>query len=131
VPGLRDHLRHFPARRVPDAEDFLYWSKEKLTSGAFVTITHVTIVCPGRSLCVVATKDVYSSRYVDASLALSIVSDVTGGVDTIYLVYVNRSRANALKGLFSGLRRSIVERRARGELEENLRRIKLRLEAGG
>jgi hypothetical protein len=43
-------------------------------------------------------------------------------------VYVNRSRADALKGAFSGLRRSIVERRARASLEENLRLTKIRLE---
>jgi len=43
-------------------------------------------------------------------------------------VYVNRSRANALKGALSKLRRSIVERRARGSLEENLKNVKRRLE---
>src|SRR5438093_1253169 len=29
VPGLPEHLREFPARSLPGAEDFLYWSKEK------------------------------------------------------------------------------------------------------
>jgi hypothetical protein len=43
---------------------------------------------------------------------------------------MNRSRASALKGAFAGLRRSIVERRARGSIEENLRSLKLRLEKG-
>ena len=131
APGLRAHLRDFPAHRVPDAEDFLYWSKEKLGSSPFITVTHVTITCPAATLCVIATKDVYSSRYMDASLAFSIASDVVGSTSALYLVYVNRSRANALKGFFSGLRRAIVERRARASLEENLRQIKIRLESGG
>jgi len=56
------------------------------------------------------TKDVYSSRYIDASLALAIASDAGDVDETIDLVYANRSRANALKGGLSGLRRSIVER---------------------
>ena len=78
---------------------------------------------------VIASKDVYSSRYFDASLTLTIASDAVGASDEIYLVYVNRSRANALKGAFSSLRRSIVERRIKSSLDENLRTVKLRLEA--
>ena len=77
-----------------------------------------------------ATKDVYSSRYIDASLALAIASDAVGTPDAFYLVYANRSRATALKGGMSWLRRSVAERRARGGLEESLRTIKIHLEKG-
>jgi len=75
------------------------------------------------------TRDVYSSRYLDASLALTIATDA-GSQNAIYLVYANRSRANALKGLFSGMRRAIAERRARGGLEASLKTLKERLEKG-
>jgi hypothetical protein len=71
---------------------------------------------------------VYSSRYIDASLSLTIASDAAVSPNSFYLVYVNSSRADALKGTFSGLRRSIVERRARATLEENLRLTRMRLE---
>jgi hypothetical protein len=71
---------------------------------------------------------VYSSRYFDASLTFTIASDAVGASDAFYLVYVNRSRASALKGAFSALRRSIVERRAKSSLDENLRNVRLRLE---
>ena len=67
------------------------------------------------------TKDVYSSRYIDASLAISIATDSLETPSAFYLVYGNRSRANALKGGFSSLKRAIVERRARGNLEQYLR----------
>jgi hypothetical protein len=127
VPGLPDHLLHFPARRVPDAEDFLYWSKESFGPAPFISVTHVTIVCATRRTCVMTTKDVYSSRYIDASLAVAILTDAAAG-DALYVVYANRSRVNALRGAFSMLRKSIVERRARGTLEQNLGRIKTRLE---
>ena len=40
----------------------------------------------------------------------------------------NRSRASAMKGAFSGLRRAMVERRAKSSLEDNLKLLKLRLE---
>jgi hypothetical protein len=130
VPGLSDHLKDFPFSRLADAEDFLYWSKEKISMAAFITVTHVTIVCPSAATCVMTTKDVYSSRYIDASLAITIATDTIQTPAAFYLVYGNRSRANALKGGFSSLRRAIVERRARSSLEENLKNLKILLEKG-
>jgi hypothetical protein len=129
VPGLAKHLETFPSNRLPGAEDFLYWSKEKFGSLApFITVTQVTSTRPTPGSYVLASKDVYSSRYFDASLTLTIASDAVTNSDAFDLVYVNRSRADALKGAFAGLRRSIVERRAKGSLEENLKLTKLRLE---
>jgi hypothetical protein len=126
MPALPDHLRRFPSNRLPDAEDFLYWSKEKFGMAPFITVTHVTIACPSPSMCLMTTRDVYSSRYLDASVALAIASDAgTGAFD---LVYDNRSRANALKGMLGGLRRALTERRARGGLEESLKTVKMSLE---
>jgi hypothetical protein len=130
IPELPDHLRRFPTVPVPDAEDFLYWSKERFGIAPFITVTHVTIVCRSEATCVMTTKDVYSSRYFDASLALAIASDAVSTPDAFYLVYANRSRANALKGMLSGLRHSLVERRARGALETSLKAIKIQLEKG-
>ncbi len=128
VPGLPDHLRRFPAGRLPDAEDFLYWSKEKFGIAPFITVTHVTIACRSAATCLMTTRDVYSSRYLDASVALAIATDA-GGPDTFDLVYDNRSRASALKGGLAGLRRMVAERRARGALEDSLKTIKKLLES--
>jgi hypothetical protein len=127
APALVDHLGRFPAGRAADAEDLFYWSKEKFGSDPFISVTQMTFVCPSARTCVMTTKDVYSSRYINASLALAIATDAdeTG---SFYLVYANRSRASALKGGLAALRRSIVERRARGALEESLKTIKSRLE---
>jgi hypothetical protein len=129
VPGLPAHLTDFPAHRLENVEDFLYWSKEKFGLGPFITVTQVTIVCPGDTICVIASKDVYSSRYLDASLSLTIASVDPGDPSAFYLVYSNRSRASALKGLFGSVRKAIAERRARGGLDETLKSVKARLEA--
>jgi hypothetical protein len=126
MPALPDHLRRFPSKRLPDAEDFLYWSKEKFGMAPFITVTHVTIACPSPATCVMTTRDVYSSRYLDASVALAIATDA--GADAFDLVYDNRSRANALKGALGGLRRALTERRARGGLEDSLKAVKMSLE---
>lgn len=126
VPSLPEHLRSFPSARVAGADDFLYWSKEKFGIAPFITVTHVTILCPSASTCVMTTRDVYSSRYLDASVALAIATDA--GPGAFDLIYDNRSRADALKGAFGGLRRSLTERRARGGLEDSLKAIRSWLE---
>ena len=128
VPGLPDHLLRFPSNRLPDVEDFLYWSKEKFGVEPFITVTHVTLICRSAVTCVMTTRDVYSSRYLDASVALAIATDAEGAPGAFDLFYENRSRANALKGGLGGLRRSLAERRARGALKESLKTIKIRLE---
>ncbi len=130
APGMPEHLRHFPAATLAGAEDFLYWSKEKYGVAPFITVTHVTIVCPSAGICVMTTKDVYSSRYIDASLATVIASDVPGGEDAFDLVYSTRSRVSALDGFLGNFRRSMVERKMRGALEDNLKRIKAELASG-
>jgi len=128
LPGLAAHLLSYPADPMPGAEDFLYWSKEKFGVAPFISVTHVTLVSRGPHEYVVTTRDVYSSRYFDASLALAIASDSVSDPHAFYLFYVNRSRASALRGAFSRVRRSVVERRVRGSLEDNLRAVKQRLE---
>jgi len=130
VPSLPDHFRRYPAEPIPADDDFLYWSKEKFGIAPFITVTHVTIACPSARTCVAATRDVYSSRYIDASLSISVATDAGSRPDGYYLIFANRSRANALKGGFAGLRRALAGRRARGALEENLRHVKARLESG-
>ena len=128
VPGLSRHLHAFPSSKLSGTEDFLYWSKEKFGLTPFITVTHVAITRPTHASYVIASKDVYSSRYLNASLTLTIASDAVRAPDAFYLVYVNRSRADALKGAFAGLRRTIVERRGKSSLDENLKLTKLRLE---
>ena len=128
VHDLPAHLRDPAAAPLPHAEEFVYWSKEKFGLTPFITATHVVIGRAPSGAYVIASRDVYSSRYVDASLSYTIAAPAVGAPDAFYLVYANRSRAAALKGAFGGLRRSIVERRARNSIDENLRSTKARLE---
>jgi hypothetical protein len=127
VPALPEHLREFPAARLAGAEDFLYWSKERFGIAPFITVTHVTIVHAASGAVVITSKDVYSSRYFDSSLGLTVLAETPRGFN---LIYLNRSRANALKGAFSGFRKLTVERRVRSSLEQSLQTIKARLEHG-
>jgi len=129
VPRLPQHLRDYPSAQLRGVDDFLYWSKEKFGPEPIITVTHVAIYCGLPRTCVIATRDVYSTRYVDASLAVSVATDSLSDPKRFYLLYANRSRANAIKRSLSALRRSIVSRRARGSLEDSLRQIKAQLES--
>jgi hypothetical protein len=128
VPELPAYLERFPAAPLAGGEDFLYWSKEKVAGMPFITITHVTIARGAAGSIVIASKDVYSSRYFDSSLGITVASDAVGAPGAFYLVYANRARASALKGMLGGLRRALVERRAKSSLDDNLKNVKLRLE---
>lgn len=127
-PGLSAHLTCLWSNPLDGAEDFLYWSKEQFGLAPFISVTHVTIVQPGPHQSIATSRDVYSSRYIDGSLSLMIASDVVGDPQSFDLVYVNRSRASALRGPIAGLRRSIIEHKARRRLDSNLRDISARIE---
>jgi hypothetical protein len=131
VTGLAEHLLDPAAHLMPGVEEFLYWSKEKFGLTPFITVTHVVMAQAPSGARVIATRDVYSSRYFDASLSYTIADAAAGGPGAFDLVYANRSRAAALKGPFAGLRRAIVERRAKNGLDETLKTLKARLERVG
>ncbi len=127
-PGLAAHVQCVWSNPLDDADDFLYWSKEKFGFAPFISVTHVTIAPAGPHQTVAINRDVYSSRYVDAAVSMMVASDAPGDPPSYYLLYVNRSRASALRGPMASLRRAIVERKARSSLESNLRDLKARLE---
>ncbi|HTK29058.1 MAG TPA: hypothetical protein VL309_05880 [Vicinamibacterales bacterium] len=130
APGLPEHLTDPAAKPIPGAEDVVYWSKERFGMAPFITVTHAVLLCPSPAFCVIASRDVYSTRYVDASLSISVAADVPSDPALFDLVYENRSRATALKGMFGALRRSIAERRAKAGLEDTLKTLRQTLEQG-
>ena len=128
-PGLAAHVTCFWSSPLDGAQDFLYWSKETFGFAPFISVTHVTIVPSGPHQSVATSRDVYSSRYIDGSLSVMIASDAVDDPQSFYLAYVNRTRASALRGPLGGLRRMIVEHKAKGGLQSHLRDIKGRIEA--
>jgi hypothetical protein len=127
-PGLAAHLTCFWSSPLDGAEDFLYWTKEKPGIVApFISVTHVTIASAGPHQSIAMSRDVYSSRYIDGSLSMMIASDVVGDPSSFYLVYMNRSRTSALHGPMAGVRRSIIEHKAKGSLDRHLREVKARI----
>jgi hypothetical protein len=128
-PGLAAHAICLWSNPLDGAEDFLYWTKEKFGLAPLISVTHVTIVPAGLHQSLATGRDVYSSRYIDGSLSTMIASDSAADPRSFYLVYVNRTRVSALSGVMAGLRRTIVEHKAKVSLENYLREVKARIEA--
>ena len=97
-----------------------------------ISLTHVTIFSKmhgDTSMSFVASRGFYTSHYFEGSLALTMAMEARSAAPpAVYLVYINRSRVDALRGAFSGLRRWAAGRRVRDELGTTLNALRKRLE---
>jgi hypothetical protein len=129
VPEFRRYLIEFPGAAPDRVENLMYWSKEKIASHAVTSVNHVAIYWPSARSClpvVIGSKQVYATRYITASVAITTLFPVEG--DRFDLVYVNRSRTDALDGFFARLLRPIVQSRVRAAMSKYLLDLKSKLE---
>lgn len=131
-PQFYEYLRAYPEKHLENVENFIYWSKEKFGLKPVISVTHVSIYRPEPGLTLIASKQLYASHYFEASLGLTVAraapqSPGTGG-PSFYLLYLNRSRSDALHGGFSGMVRGKVKDRSRKGAQESLEKIKLSVE---
>ena len=96
-----------------------------------VSVTHASIYRkPGSERTLIASKQIYASHYFEASLGLTaVVGSSQQSKPGFYLLYLNRSRSDALRGGFSGLARGQVKRSARNGMQKNMLRIKFSIES--
>jgi hypothetical protein len=130
--SFAETLRGARAAAMPGVESFLYWSKERLGDKATISVTDVRILRgDGPSLpdVVVAGKQIFATRYVNASLGLTALVRGEPGRPN-YLVYVNRSELDMLHGTLAGVARWLIERRLKAEAVNVLRAFRRRLESG-
>ena len=132
-PTLGRHLLEYPNSASPGVNDLVYWSKEKVGRRGVASITHLVISRPtdgSPADYAIASKQIYGSHYVDASLGLTVLlPDHSGSSPAMYLAYVNRSRVDVFSGMFGGLARSIVTSKARSTVADQLARLRQNLEA--
>jgi hypothetical protein len=133
LPELNRYLISFPNGRLPESENFLYWSQEKFGFKPVVSVTHVTICKVARGSAtsyVIVSKQIYADHYFTGSLGSAAFVDKDRqrpGADA-YLIYLNRTRVDLLQGLFSGLKRFFIRRRVLDGTDKYLRLVKQRLE---
>ncbi len=128
-PSLRRHLLEFP-KATPETTDIVYWSKERVSRRLVVSVTHLAIAhaMSGPAPYAIASKQIYSSHYFDASLGLTVLVPDTEHASAMYVVYLNRSRVDVFKGMFGGIARKIVATRARSLVSELLSKLQQSME---
>jgi hypothetical protein len=129
---LRRHLLQYPSAPSPQTNDILYWSKERASRRTIVSVTHLAIsrTTRGPTDYAIASKQLYASRYFDASLGLTLLLPDPSATSSpaTYLVYLNRSRVDLFDGMFGGLARRMVSTRVRSIVTQQLERLQQSME---
>ena len=134
APDFYKYLQEFPKASSSDIEDFIYWSKDKFGLKPVLSITHVFIykrTLGNSTEVLIASKQIYANHYFEGSLGLTVFVQSNPGPATSgsYLMYLNRSRADALQGWFLGIKRTLIEGRIREGLAKNMKLVKNRIES--
>jgi hypothetical protein len=135
APELANYLKDFPQLQLPEVENSINWTKIRFGLKPVTILTHVATYTrrpQGSRQVLVVSKQLYANHYFDSSLALTVVINVplSGKTFDSYLLYTNRSRADALAGSFSRLKRNLVEGQAVTNLRGLLLQTRLNLETG-
>jgi hypothetical protein len=124
APELKDYLVGYPGVTLPGAQDVFYWVKENYGAlKTVVSIVHAVIYQPPSNpdRVLVAQKHIYASHYYDASMAMtSLLASEEGGKPVTWMIYVNRSRGDMLKGGLGGVKRTVARDQARKSAEQTL-----------
>ena len=137
VPEFDRYLREYPRVSLEGAEHFVYWSKEKYSqeAKAVIALTSTSIYrqedTPGRPF-VITSQQIYASHYFEGSLGVALVVDASEDKTTprIYLVNLNRTRIDFLRGFFAFLIRGSITGRLQSEMKNILGSVKQGMEAG-
>jgi hypothetical protein len=92
-----------------------------------LNLTQVTVHRQSASVVVIQSRQIRASHYYDGSLGYTVLVDAPGS--GTYLVYLNRSRIDLLRGRFAFWKRSILERYAPGSIRKELGAIKRAVES--
>jgi hypothetical protein len=132
LPRVATWLRRFPATDVQPDGSYLRWSKVIMNEKAVVRASHLGLFRGDRRLdlpdALVVSKQIYASRYMNGELAMTMLFAGTNGRSN-YLVHVDRSELDELGGVFSGLKRTLMEGRIKSEAGTALAALRDRFES--
>lgn len=129
VPDLYAFLDRFPEGRPADAEDFLYWLKEKFWLLNVLSLNHVALVnraTPAGRLVMAVSKQLYASHYYESSLGVT--AFVEGKGPGSYLIFINRARADIRRTGFTWPERVLLKYLVRGRVDAQLKHLRSQLE---
>jgi hypothetical protein len=126
MPQLGLHLVRYPTMPLTGTESFVYWSKEEYGWKPMITATHVTILHGDgerQPELIVASRDILATRYTSGSFVLTLLFRDRSS-SRRYLVYVNRTWVDGLRGLW----RPFVEHRVKGQARRVFAEVRERIE---
>ena len=130
APDLHEYLESFPEGRPEDAEDVLYWLKEKFWLVNVLSMTHATVAdratTSGR-LVVAVSKQLYANHYYESSVGATFFLEGASGWGP-HVIYINRTRADIRRTGFTWFERVLLKYLVRDRLEAQSRYVRQQLE---
>lgn len=135
APEFAEYLKGFPSKKLDNVESSMHWSVVDFGLKSSITVSHSSAysqVKGDSEQYYVASKQIYASRYLDSSLTFTLLLRVStvSGVDT-YLVFVDRSRSDALEGALGRFARDMVQKESAARIKTLLDKTHLRMLAVG
>jgi hypothetical protein len=115
LPEFRQQLMGSRTSEFSIVESAIVWSKIKFGLKPVIAISHIMVYKREQETgpqVVVTSKQIYANHYFDSSLALTAFVSTADASPASFLFYENRSRTDALGGMFSKMKRGVVEHRA-------------------
>jgi hypothetical protein len=112
APGLRRYLAEYPKAALEGGRDLVQWSTTVYGRKPIVAVTHVVLyqdeARPDRLS--IALKQIYASRSSEGAFSFATVVETADseGKKTAWVVFVNRTRTDALRGGLSGVKRKVA-----------------------
>ncbi len=132
APDLFAFVRSFPAGRPPDAEQQIYWMKEKFWLLDVLSLNQLMLVTrteAGVPLTVVVSKQLYATHYYESSLGLTAFVESRPGDG--WLFFLNRTRADIRRSGFSWVERLLIHHLVGRRLSARTRHLRTLLERTG
>jgi hypothetical protein len=108
------YLETFPKSAPPDVESRFYWTRDKAMRKPALTLHHVVLQQLPEGRVLVADKQFYASRDLDAALVM--VFGVPNGTTAFDLVVSVKARADGMRGVTGRVLRGRIEKEVRDGL---------------
>lgn len=128
--SFQRYLLDFPREMLPNVENFVYWSKERIRKPV-VSVVHAClqrVERDGQVSYLIALKHIFDSHYFPAYAEFLTLIPSPGSAKGLYLVRSVRARIDRPRW-FGGMLLGRIKREMRDALSKDLKRTKSRLEA--
>lgn len=130
APDLHEYLDAFPEGRPEDAEEALYWMKEKFWLVDVLSLSHSTVgdrTTPAGRLVLAVTKQIYANHYYESSVGATFFVEGASGWGP-HVVFVNRTRADIRRTGFTWVERVLLKFLVKDRLEAQSKYLRQQLE---